>query len=244
MRLVQDELTARALMGGLCAPSSRSSAAPSRSALVVGVLAVAGVIDDDPAPTRPQRRRRPRPPATRPRRAPAADDIQPARIDQRHLQARRPPGVVVRPGRSEPAPPARASSTTTRATSSPTTTWSRRPTRFSVRIGVRHQADPGPAGRQGPVVGPRGPEDRPGRGQGRPASRSSSATPTRSSRATRRSPSARRSASRARSRPASSPRSGARSRRPTASRSPTRSRPTRRSTPATPAARCSTATAA
>src|SRR3954464_3465283 len=43
---------------------------------------------------------------------------------------------------------------------------------------------------------------------------------------------------------ASCPRSGARSRHPTASRSPTRCRPTRRSTQATPAARCSTATAA
>ena len=93
-------------------------------ALVVGALAVAGVIDDDPAPVAsgpaassahdaPRRRHRAG------RRAAASRSATSTSASPRASSSSRPAR----------ARPARASSTTTRATSSPTTTWSRRPTR-------------------------------------------------------------------------------------------------------------------
>ena len=172
-----------------------SSAAPSSLALVVGVLAVAGVIDDDPAPiTQAAPPSPPASPTDRGEHKPGRSRRR--RVDQRHLQAGL-RGRRVRPGRRQTGDrlglrlrqggPHRHQRPRGRG-GEPVQRPHRR----------RHQADPGPARGQGPVVGPRGAEGRPGRGQGRPASRSSSATPTRSSRATRRSPSARRSGSRAR----------------------------------------------
>ena len=137
--------------------------------------------------------------------------------------------------------PARASCSTTRATSSPTRTWSA--ASLDVRVSfsdhrtvsarvVGKDADTDLAVLAGQPQG------------GSTCTRSSSATPAPCGSATRRWRSATRSASSARSPPASCRRCSAASRRPAASRSRTSSRPTRRSTPATPAARCSTPPAA
>ena len=142
--------------------------------------------------------------------------------------------------RRRPADPGRgrrASSTTSRATSSPTSTSSPGATQVTVKFQDGKSA---PA----KVLGT-DPSTDVGvirvSGVGRPSSiRSRSPTPRRRRSATRWSPSAARSACRRRRPPASSARSDGASPRRTTTRSPARSRPTRRSTPATPAARCST----
>ena len=178
-------------------------------ALVVGALALVGVVDDDPAPDRrrPVRLLRPRRRRTSPGREPRAA----ASRSATSTSASPPASSSSRPARARPA---RASSTTTRATSSPTTTWSRRPTpSTSASAPTPSRSRPSWSARTRPRTSRC---SRSTRARSRAASsRSSSATRRRWSRATRRSRSARRSASRARSRPASSPRSGARSRRRT-----------------------------
>ena len=229
-------------MGGLCAHSSCSSAAPSRSALVVGVLAVAGVIDDDPAAI--TQAAPPSPPASSTDRG-ARKGTQPAGTESiSDIYKRVSLGRRVRPGRLghlgrhglrlrlRRARPHRHQRPRGRG-GEPVQRPHRR----------RHQADPGPARRQGPVVGPRGPEGRPERGQGRAAAaRARRLQRARAGRSGDRHRLAVRAGGHVTTGIVSS--LGARSRRRTASRSPTRSRPTPRSTPATPAARCWTATAA
>ena len=122
----------RALMGGLCAPSSPSSAARCR----------VGARGRRARRRRRDRRRpsahrppRPPPPVAAHRRAPATSKaVQRAGESSPSSTSASPrASSSSRPARPAPAP---ASSTTTRATSSPTTTWSRTPTRFQVRIGA------------------------------------------------------------------------------------------------------------
>ena len=176
--------------------------------LVVGILAVGGVVDNDAAPITPAAAAL----AARPPNS-AASNPEGGESTCRHLQARL-PRRRLRPGR-----PDAATGSGLRLRRPGPHRHQRPRGREANRSACASAPTPKPipaqADGQGPVLGPRGAQGRPGRGQGRPEAARARRLDTRSSRATRRSRSARRSASRARSPPASSPRSGARSRRRT-----------------------------
>ena len=150
-------------MRGLCAHSSSFFGGAVAVALVVGVLALAGVIDDDPRlhDHRPRRRRRPPRPPSRDESA-----VRRAGESISDIYKRVSTGVVfIQAGQSATGSGFVYDNEGHIVTNDHVVEGANS---FQVRIGADTKPIPARLVGKDPSLGPRGPEGRPGRGQGRP----------------------------------------------------------------------------